>query len=337
MPLNPLTDDYEGYPLGQAISGEGTDIYLWNGYAAWIIDNAAPMTPGAKAIHPFPNASVYLAGSHIYHRYLVPGGYNQVICVTDLKAPDATPCAHPVPMSDPDFFDREVSGVYIIAESKGYAFIRYWKWRDIQHTDVIDVHDLNAMRVVHVLAFPSPTDARVMELDGEPYAVWGVNDENAAHPALLIQSLRPPFDMISRVELGGPTLSDMKLGIEGSLLAVLTRNWIPQYDLRLFDLSDPAHPQEVGRYRFENAGEGIVRSLEVAHGRVYVGIGRQVWVVDISDPAHPVETGVYVTSAYIHGLHARPPILSLALGDAGMMNLVELSPAPPLIYLPLIH
>jgi hypothetical protein len=101
------------------------------------------------------------------------------------------------------------------------------------------------------------------------------------------------------------------------------------------DVSTLSNPHEVGRYAFAGA-QGEARALELADGRAYAGIGKQLRVVDITNPARPVETGVYNAPDDILDIHIEAPIISLAVAEAGMINLLQSDVT--VIYLPqIIH
>ena len=59
--------------------------------------------------------------------------------------------------------------------------------------------------------------------------------------------------------------------------------------LRVIDVSDPAHPTEVGSW---DTGTG--RRVAVSGTYAYVAAGGGgLRVIDVSDPAHPTEVGSY--------------------------------------------
>ena len=144
---------------------------------------------------------------------------------------------------------------------------------------------------------------------------------------LLISPLDQPQAPISRLDIDLP-IRQMKL--LNDILAILTDR-----DLRLVDVSLLGNPREVGRYTFVGA-QGQARALKLTDNRAYAGIGRQLRVVDITEPTRPVETGVYNAPDDVLDIHVHSPVISLAVAEAGMINLFERESTPSFGFLPLI-
>jgi hypothetical protein len=81
--------------------------------------------------------------------------------------------------------------------------------------------------------------------------------------------------------------------------------------LRVIDVSDPAHPTEVGFYDTP----GYARGVAVSGPYAYVADGGSgLRVIDVSDPAHPTEVGFYDTPGYAYGVAVSGPYAYVADG-----------------------
>ncbi len=121
-----------------------------------------------------------------------------------------------------------------------------------------------------------------------------------------------------------------KLARQGDVLYALT-----DIDLHLIDISNPAHPRRIGRYVFPHS-EGEAHALKVVHGQAYVGIGRELRVVDVRRADRLVETGSYTAPGTILGIASQGRVLTLAVDDAGVINLEDRQALLTTIYLPRI-
>jgi hypothetical protein len=82
------------------------------------------------------------------------------------------------------------------------------------------------------------------------------------------------------------------LFIEGTR-AYLTYN--PDQSLRIYDLSDPTNPVELGRWAHANATSGYLHDMYVKDGRAYLNYWNLGMVIlDTQDPQNPVEVGTYI-------------------------------------------
>ena len=114
-----------------------------------------------------------------------------------------------------------------------------------------------------------------------------VDISNPARPALVGQSTILP-DGVSDVVVSG------------------RRAYAAAVDagLRVLDISDPAHPHEVGAYDTPQSAWGVAISGTLAYVAASVAGLR---VVDVSDPAHPRELGYYAPQGMPRAWLSREP------------------------------
>jgi len=91
--------------------------------------------------------------------------------------------------------------------------------------------------------------------------------------------------------------------------------------LYIADISDPAHPQQLGRY----VTPGAALAVRIAGDRAYVG-GlveglAEIWIVDISDPAHPALLATYDLPNQSGGMVIAGDLMYVAGGNAGLLVL----------------
>jgi hypothetical protein len=96
--------------------------------------------------------------------------------------------------------------------------------------------------------------------------------------------------------------------------------------LRVVDVSDPAHPVEIGFY---DSGE-FFQAVAISGSYVYVADGVVgLRVVDVSDPAHPVEVGFYNTPGGAEGVAVSGADAYVVYADAGLHVVTVSDPAHP--------
>jgi len=104
--------------------------------------------------------------------------------------------------------------------------------------------------------------------------------------------------------------------------------------LQVIDVSDPAHPQQVGGYDTSGYAYGVAVSGNYAYvadgskwtGCNYVG---SFQVIDVSDPANPQRVGGCDTSRYARGVAVSGNYAYVADGDAGLEVIDVSNPANP--------
>ncbi|MBU0509945.1 T9SS type A sorting domain-containing protein [bacterium] len=97
--------------------------------------------------------------------------------------------------------------------------------------------------------------------------------------------------------------------------------------LHIMDLSDPAHPIEIGRCTWYD-WEYVTGGVYVTGNRAYLGLGGGLLVFDISDPTHPVRIGRWGnpdTEIELEDIFVYGNIGIALLGESGYPFIVDLS------------
>ena len=309
LPLDPSTNEWEGRPFGKSVGGSGQNAYLWDGEGIRILDNAFPTSPEQidkyTADSYFVGTSASFEDDRVYAGYFISMSGEQMVCVANLALPVDDLCRYIIPTG------QQHGWMYsLISASHGYAFLDTWDYE--KHTsEIVDTRDLENMTSV-ARTDMLPVDATILDCCPEnPYAVWAMNPEEG-QSYILITPANQPETHTARLEIGPPI---RKIKAAGDVLAVLTDN-----ELRLVDVSAPGNPRETGRYAFAQV-QGQAQALQLVGHLAYAGIGNQLRVVDFSDLAHPVEVGVYNAPDDVLGVHVQGHTISLAVNEAGMINL----------------
>jgi hypothetical protein len=88
--------------------------------------------------------------------------------------------------------------------------------------------------------------------------------------------------------------------------------------LRIINVSDPAHPGEVGFYDTPGYAYGVAVSGSYA----YVADGDSgLRIINVADPAHPSEVGFYDTPGYAYGVAVSGSYAYVADGNSGLVIL----------------
>jgi hypothetical protein len=308
-----------GLITGKKISGSQQEAFLWDGGDLWFIDNSAPDSPRATGVYTKSSAYIHLENTHAYvgsHHGPPDQDYMNRMCIADLTLGPEAPC-HSLPL---DVFVN----TRVLSESGGFTFLQIENYRSAWQVGVYDVRNLEDIREEAVVEL-TPVDVKALNCCQEqPYAAWAMNIDPYTH-YLLISPLDRPDAPVGRLDMDSPI---RKIGVSGDILVLLTDK-----DLRLVDVSALNNPHEVGRYAFAGA-QGEARTLKVVDGRAYAGIGRQLRVVDITKPVRPTETRIFNAPDDILDIHIEASIISLAVAEAGMINLLKFDATS--IYLPQI-
>lgn len=149
---------------------------------------------------------------------------------------------------------------------------------------------------------------------GDAVFVW---DVGAAVPVLV--------DSIIVADAG--TLGDVQIIPEANLLVVAVEP-ATRGAIVLFDATNPARPQLIGRYETANTANGVhTAQVSSVNGRLYAFLSidprasdpAKLVIVDITDPRAPVERWVKVMGApFVHDVHVRDGILLTAEWNDGM-------------------
>ncbi len=318
LPLDSRTHKYGGERIGKRVGGLRGDVLLWDGDFLRHIDNQVPTAPTQKALPITSNLNfqmedVSFADDRAVIVYLERQTGVQFAClfeIPELTNPPLYPpepwCPHPLPLSD-----ERNHPLATIAQSKGYVFLDV----DAGNARVTDVVDARNPEQIRVVASTSLHPVDVVALDccqNEPYAAWAINAGDQA--TIRIAPLSQPDVSVGVLSLTSPI---RKMAVSGSLLLALTDR-----DLQLVDISLLNHPRLIGVYAFSDV-VGEAHALMLRDGRAYAAIGRQLRVVDVSDPTDPKEVGLFVAPDVILDFNITYPIISLAVDEAGMINLIE--------------
>ncbi len=86
--------------------------------------------------------------------------------------------------------------------------------------------------------------------------------------------------------------------------------------LRIFDISDPTNPQEIGFYDTPGHAQDIALSGKYA----FLGDGSSslLLAIDISDPGNPQLAGEYETLGFVWGIYISDTYAYVANGDHGL-------------------
>jgi len=120
------------------------------------------------------------------------------------------------------------------------------------------------------------------------------------------------------------TVNDVKVRADGQL-ALLTHEGSNDglNGVTLLDLSDPAHPAEIGRYT-SGLSSGVHNAwIEGDYAYLVVdGTGSGMRVLDISDPASPtVVASYYAGQSFLHDVYVRDGLAFLSHWNAGLVIL----------------
>lgn len=109
----------------------------------------------------------------------------------------------------------------------------------------------------------------------------------------------------------------------GHLLLVTSWRQPGSTSVRVFDISDPQQPLEVGRTQLEGC-----RGSTIAGNRLYAATDGGITMVDFSDPTQPRPVSEFVNGA-AHAVAVRGPYAYLADGEAGLEVLDMSNPYRP--------
>jgi len=177
---------------------------------------------------------------------------------------------------------------------------------------VIDVTDPRAPRLAHRVVMPERTNVTTS---------WGENVLAMDDGAGGLNIIRPPdAERAMRIAtIEGPgTIAGMDVAGR--------RAYIADADLLVVDVSDPASPSPLGRFR--TPGQG--RDVAVAGRYAYVADGyRGLRVVDVADPAAMSEVGALDGIDYASGVAVQGGYAFVANGERGLTIADVADPAAP--------
>ena len=157
---------------------------------------------------------------------------------------------------------------------------------------------------------------------------WGVRNSvrgDAIHVWDLAGAQPVLVDSVIVADAG--STGDVQVVSDANLLAVAVEP-APRGALILYDLTNPAKPQLIGRYETPNTINGVhTAQISRVDGRLYAFLAidsrgsevAKLVIVDITDPRLPVEKWVQnLGSPFIHDVHVRDGIMLTAEWNDGM-------------------
>ena len=308
----------------QAVSSAGAMAYMWDGKRLYFIQNDAPRRPVALGTYRYNALTARLLNGRAYlgRHYGPPYDWDvpNQICVADLIQGPLAAC-HVAPVDS-------MTAVRVLPDPSGYIFLTTTE-EDYAHpprtwTYIVDARSLDYMNLVDKIEL-SP-DAALLLPGSSPSVIWGIN-EDPFHHAIRIARLETPDVPLAELSVEGP-IRDMAL--DGHILLILTDT-----SLQTVDLMSPEAPQPLATMPLTGA-QGRAHRVQALPGWAYVAVGSQLRVINVVDPAHPREVRLYTAEDGVRDFRVQPPLVILAAGGAGMINLQEQTP-PPILYLPLVH
>ncbi|MCB2213310.1 T9SS type A sorting domain-containing protein [bacterium] len=223
-----------------------------------------------------PTMATFVASSHLdgfsARTVCVEGDYAYV-CSTGLRIVDISNPADPVTVgtcleNSYDLEDVVVQGDYMYVVEKENTYQRMY---------VFDISDRTAPTLVDFINRPGTErvavagDIAVLNRDNDGFTVLDISDPTNISE---IASLNP-FSSIQDIWIDGSTMY-LAVGSDG---------------IRIWDISDPAIPQEVGFY--ETPSRSFFE-LWIEDHLVYATMGSDGnMIFDVSDPANPTPTATY--------------------------------------------
>ena len=166
---------------------------------------------------------------------------------------------------------------------------------------------------------------------GDRYAyssTWGTRNGVRGN-AVYVWDVGAPAPVLvdSIIVADAGTLGDVQIIPEANLLVVAVEP-APRGAIMLYDATNPARPQLLGRYETANTANGVhTAQVSSVSGRLYAFLcinprasePAKLVIVDITDPRAPVERWVKVMGApFVHDVHVRDGILLTAEWNDGM-------------------
>jgi len=286
---------------------EGTRAYVTDGNGLQLLDLSDPTHPvevGYVATPGSANAAV-VSGSYAYVADSWGG----------LRVVDVSNPANSVEVGCEDTLGRAPG----LSVSGGYVYLA----SDVPGLRVLDVSNPAIPAQVARTSWDPEWAKDVVIRSGYAYvAVYGIglvvmDVSDPTHPVQVGACYAPQYDMPPHI------------AVAGSYAYLATRNDVVQPgtgSLWVVDVSDPAHPVEVGRW------VAPTRAWDVAvwGGYAYVTptLGTDLWVVDVSDPANPIQVGSWTAPGYISGVTASGGYVYVG-GEGGVHVLDISNPASP--------
>jgi len=286
---------------GVAFSFDGNYAYVpakgKNAPLVWIINISDPANPSVVGTIEIPNPEnlapeawgVNVAGNHLYI-----AAYNCGLWIYDITNP-----AHPVPVGSYHDEKSEGRGLYV---SGNYCYVAD-AWNGLS---IYDVSSPSSPQ--RISQYNTNMDISTKRAEFHDVRVFGNLAYCAAgNHGLVIVDVSDPrnpkgvsfcCDCVSQARYpDGPYDWGRAVEVSGNYAYLGDNN----AGLRIVDISQPAHPVEVGVYKVEGGeeiwekyGGGEVWKIEVVGNYVYIPYDNfDFRAVDISDPLNPAEVGFY--------------------------------------------
>jgi hypothetical protein len=295
-----ISQDAPGLELVGHLGGANNGVFVQGDYAYTgfgpelaVIDISDPAHPTRVGWTFLPNdvLSVWVSGSYIY-----------ALSFNGLWVLDISDPTHPVEVGSSD-----TTGGWVFHVLGDYAYVI--------NDNGLDVVDISNPSAPHPEGnYDTPGNARDVHVVGQ-YAY--VTDESAGLQIVDVSNPVSPT-LESTCSLSG-TVEGVYVSGSHAYVTTLIGDFAAD-NLRVVDVSDPLHPQEVGSEQVLLGYPGDAQDVYVSgnyayvSGSAYISGGRWfggVEVVDVSDPQHPDSKGNYVTpdtsdtyDVYVSGDHA---------------------------------
>lgn len=268
--------------MSRAVATDGRFAYLSLGSRLLVLDIADPVDPALWGQTEPVGRCVDLA---VHEGLVLAACLDDGLIAVDVSEPAAPQAA----------WARSYDGpVHSVAVADGVAYVGA--------ADGLRTLDIGGAGAPVELGFaPLPQPALDVVVAGgiayvtEGYAESGGNDEGGGLRLLDVSDPRRPAEIgyyaMNPTQASGPPRAQRVAVRDG--LAYVTYRLSRQGGLRIVDVSDPAHPTEVGDYRdYISYVSAVVVPDPVSENEVYAylatGFNAGLLALDVTDPAHPV-------------------------------------------------
>lgn len=270
--------------------------------------------------------------------------------------PTASSRPTPIPLSEAGFFVMQANGLAI---ARHIAYVTSW-----EGLHLLDIADPTVPYQLGFYPAPYQSAAGVAVAGNRAYVMAiGLHIVDVSNPTAPVQLsfYQPPPAPISNPAVAGDTVflaagetgligvdvSDPTQPREISRVAAQEARWVTtagsraylvdRDGVRILDISDPAHSQQVGLYRTNDAQRVAIAAGpgSPAATLAYVITTGTLYIVDVSEPSQPKELGAYAPPGGISSLTVDRDLVYLNMGIpnsnyTGGLSIVAVSdPASP--------
>jgi len=328
---------------------------MWNGEYSYggmyVVDVSEPLTPTQAAYLKLPYGSEGIAvQDNIAYVSAVYNGLNIVDVsiptapkiIGQYKAPgevDDVAISNGMAYSIADYYYPRASGLWVsnIAQSNnphGVGYSEVFGSRRLAVEDnyayvltsyYANNHFNNYIRIVDVMSPTHPIRVSSYPLAIDRWAALVIEAQN--HYVYVTQ---PP--QVTIVDARDPTLPVLASIITATqeIMGIAVGGayaYVSDNGLRIFDISDPIHPNGIGSYTLTD-GSG---RLTVWDRYAYVVGGNGLHIIDISNPYHPTEVGLLAGAWNVYELAAAGGYVFLAADYDGLIVIDATQPENPFI------